>query len=1360
MGNLRVAMKVNHPLCFRLSLPVVALAIVMGSASAAYLESDAPLQTPSSPTTAGTNPAPAPAADAVSVLKAANAVAETAKSAAEAIASQCSGLDPHLARLRATSDMGIGLRDGNARILGALAEWSKAAPEPRAQIDGIALLMTKIGADDSGDATQEGASLRAKLKAAHEEVSKLKNADGTDPAGKAEALKHLEAAKLAVTKAHAAGTAKRSEARTVIVDTFTRMIDLANAYDGCVSAFADLSESPIKVGDDARPILETCATRYPQLPDLLAFHKAKKGGLGLWRGIQQPLLDAAVAAGSALPAGKANPAEKFDAVTGRLETLLEKSGAVAKNLDAYGLALANGTEPMMRDFFDKRAANATRLKVMLAEQEALASGIEKMRRQFADIKTAEALAGKAPFLLAHESLFRTGDVVNISAARLTDALAGDVNEFVTDQISLFYFTDTRRLMKALNGGMREVTSAGNDAAEYERVRRELQQKDAEMRDAYDRLTQLTTKLVNLKVELEAAQSDLKRKQARRDIIDGDRKRKEKALTAATAAEEQGKTDLAAGKIDQAKMDSLTEARKKAEKAHADAVADNDAAAADERAARERVDEDLTQQKSLPSEIRAAQEAAAAALQILKMKRNELRSLSTAEVDAFAAQRDNAPFLYAPADSSSNDPARRVMLYAYNDSKTLFIRGLPEDVEIVKDMVAEFDRPAPQARITLWTLQMNAVANRGNRARLNTAKDRVEQAITESREWMTAATSILRDCIRKEVHVVEQDNVAQYASIRNFGVPNGLNDEYRMARNHFYEEEVALRLGFDQKKAPRFPLYYYFTRYTLPDPAGITTLGEGLMVLSLAKYDHRRKVAHRFIQEMGEYLRANDYDRIVGRDRRPIKDGPRDWHPLRFQRLLRALGLDETGFRRNAESNLTRPTSSLTTGINAHQLEIVAALKRSAIEKVIKSSPQISDILVTSVDLLRSDAFKSLQPSPEQVVFDLMAQPENIFAGPQGVKLREAIGQYAAAGFADAGTASLAQAEILEAGIYLLPLLNWLKAEYAYPLYGLLANPMPPMNASVRERQEHAKVIKDRVRSAFPAVKSNERIAAADQMLKEMIIAVEDDLDENFIQPMLRRVQREIQGPGIDVGITERTSLLTTNRSIGRVEPKASAQVDLAGETNLIEAAKQLSEIVVATQTSNLPGILSAFEKTNNEPKSELYALFSGQQFKVTPIFDPSGQALRFQFDYVQNTDIRDADGTVNPQLPRVDRHAVNNIVQLSNLEIREITRFESNSKLGVPAKQWGGIPILNTIPVLREIPIIGWFGKRDGRAGTTQASIIFAQTAMYPTIGDIGNLLTGSFALPTVAPHLRWDYRTKPFTPRNGSWRDGKGSDD
>jgi hypothetical protein len=59
-----------------------------------------------------------------------------------------------------------------------------------------------------------------------------------------------------------------------------------------------------------------------------------------------------------------------------------------------------------------------------------------------------------------------------------------------------------------------------------------------------------------------------------------------------------------------------------------------------------------------------------------------------------------------------------------------------------------------------------------------------------------------------------------------------------------------------------------------------------------------------------------------------------------------------------------------------------------------------------------------------------------------------------------------------------------------------------------------------------------------------------------------------------------------------------------------------------------------------------------------------------------------------------------------------------------PAATSGGLPVFKNTPVLKEIPLVGWFTKRAGVPGQVAQSLIFAQTTMYPTIDDVVGLLT------------------------------------
>jgi hypothetical protein len=301
-----------------------------------------------------------------------------------------------------------------------------------------------------------------------------------------------------------------------------------------------------------------------------------------------------------------------------------------------------------------------------------------------------------------------------------------------------------------------------------------------------------------------------------------------------------------------------------------------------------------------------------------------------------------------------------------------------------------------------------------------------------------------------------------------------------------------------------------------------------------------------------------------------------------------------------------------------------------------------------------------------------------------------------------------------------PILEWLWREFQIvPSAALGSSPSASvMTAVIREARSAAAMSLDPLRTA------NARVAAADQMLKEIIIAFEDDLDLHFIQPMLSRVRNKlIEEKGIGVGVIQRTSVLATNRLQARVDARGSAQLAVGDTQNILAAFQQLGQLIASGQAGGPLGILSGLNRLPQGDTTELYGLTTNGTFQVTPIFDPSGQALRFKLDQVFANVIREPDGTVNPQLARIERHTVNTEVQLSNLELREVSRFNSNSRLGLPVRKFGGIPILNNIPYVREVPLIGWFVRKSGKSAVTQQSLIFGQTTIYPTIGDILDLL-------------------------------------
>jgi len=223
--------------------------------------------------------------------------------------------------------------------------------------------------------------------------------------------------------------------------------------------------------------------------------------------------------------------------------------------------------------------------------------------------------------------------------------------------------------------------------------------------------------------------------------------------------------------------------------------------------------------------------------------------------------------------------------------------------------------------------------------------------------------------------------------------------------------------------------------------------------------------------------------------------------------------------------------------------------------------------------------------------------------------------------------------------------------------------------------------------------------------------------------------------GVSVGVVQRESMLATNRGVARIDPRASAQLAVGDQEDILSGIQQLAQIYATVQTGGALAALGALQQLPREPQPEIYALNTGNKFQVTPVFDPSGQALRFKFDFVATANLQEPNGTTNTQMSRIERHTINTEVQLSNLETREISRFEVNARLGLPTTYWGGIPILKDIPYVRPwVPLIGWFVRKAGSNASAQQSVIFGQTTIYPTIGALIDLVSEPGSVPGTAP--------------------------
>lgn len=928
-----------------------------------------------------------------------------------------------------------------------------------------------------------------------------------------------------------------------------------------------------------------------------------------------------------------------------------------------------------------------------------------------------------------------------SISRLHDALAGDFSGFETDQVSLYYFTDVQRLMYVLNEGYQTMGGVADAQAKAAEQRTQLTQTELELADAQATVNRYQKQVLDLQEQQRQANAKVKgldsnlsklasRLKQAQDSKQTDDTNYQTAVDnqSNSASQTPNPNGTATSGPTNPTLASAVEKAKAKQTADAarlsDAQSNYDAAKTERDNAQAQADDTQNQKDSLPAKLAAAQQALSDAQTAVAADRRKMIMVAQAESDAFAFARDNTPFMVAFADASSPNPAKRVMLYAFNDSKTVFMRGKRADLDEVKRIIAAFDQPAPQARLTLWTFQLSAEAgqkaNKGAAKRLNESMGIVDQELSDIRALQNTALELLRDLINERVRQAAAP-------------PNPLPscsactpaDWQKLTRLSFYDPLVLVRLTSAPGLAGDQPFDVQVLRGEIPDPAATTTLGEALMVLSLAKPETRSAIRNSFEAQILGRLRAlpiSDQVREQTRLSELTSCGagggqgcflPLTWHALGIWEAdpvagLTSQQLEITRALRTAYENAKLLQAirkmqawfdelpTLNSQMGAVQREMASLEDKAALKQARPAATETDSAKTTRVLLGLTSAADQLSYRQRVVQFmNLQARQQTI--EQDSVKVVE---------------------ELKHRGYDVGDIISKAAVE------NLNTDTLP--NGKMQD-------IKSLLTPVLSAATPRE--AAADEMLKAMIIAIEDDLDRIFLQPMIQGLrQRLIADTGVNVGIMQRESMLATNRGKARVDPRASAQLAVGEQEDILAGVQQLAQLYGAVQSGGALGALGALEQLPREPQPEIYALTTGNKFEVTPIFDPSGQALRFKFDFVGSSNLQEPNGTTNPQFPRIERHAVNTEVQLSNLETREISRFESDSRLGLPTTYWGGLPILKDIPYVRPwIPLIGWFVRKAGSNAIAQQSVMFGQTTIYPSIQTMVSLLEDSESVPAQA---------------------------
>jgi hypothetical protein len=1010
------------------------------------------------------------------------------------------------------------------------------------------------------------------------------------------------------------------------------------------------------------------------------------------------------------------------------------------------------------------------------------------------------------------------DELDANALMLTGLLGAGGQEQMTLEVRLSYFPNVNQLIRILNPTAKLIDPTnGQPATVAVQKRVELRQQEAKLLDARQRVADVKTRIQRIEAELAQAQVAAQRTSQALSKALGQKA----GLSDALAKLE---TTLAATTDPAQRTNLQTQITNTKEKQEVQQLA-VDAATTDNAAAQDRLKALSDEKTGLPQK----REEAAVELKTEEDKLNELRrdlpGLAQDESDAFAAARDNAPYYRAEPLFDDPDPLRRVFIWGNPDSRTLYLRGSRDDVAAAREAVAEFDKPIPFTKLSFFTMQLNgsdkAFQMENRDGKIDPAAKTAFVIVEDNLDAVRTGTKIITDALRDAIAEEITDKVKSYAP-PPFSTSEGTSA--RLKRYEFYSPRIREALGYAPSwwkegdgstqfdLAKEFPNITHFTdiasvtRFTLPDPVRLTTLGEMIFIASLGSEKSRENIETRFRKKIEAKLQVSEKsesknapeiqpgDSIEtkrkaersksGKNRNQLLNDllraaftatlPADWadNPMfsfvktafpkmenarladAMTSILRILGLSEVGKDKTNPTDAAQPKDE--EPMTPAQKEILDALLSKArtdvsgtIYNLIRQLDQMPEELRYQNSQVALDMREQYLP----LVGWLVSSPRgrNPFHNDDAEKILKRISQ----------NKDKVRMSWRNIGAFLL------LGETAFD-GGAIPVSLGALSPETLKRMDRmAFEIARQQYVANPLSKTTGRIEAADMMIRELIDVFDDDLKRLIRIPAMEAIRDSIRAKlvGVSFGGVEETAFMAANRRVARVDPVGSGALTVEEKANFAEAAKNLSDVILkqqerektrdsilgaaatvgtaeaigaATPTAmglGLTSLIGSLLGSNDEAQTtanETYSISSGNLYKITPIFGPSGQGMRFQFDFVGTTRLREPGGTTNPAIPRIERHTVNTEVGLSNLDMRQIASFDANYQLGIPRKQSGGLPILNAIPGLNRIPIIGYFAVREGQPALRQKSIIMAHSVMYPTIADIAGLMLDSTTLPVT----------------------------
>ncbi|MDX1929474.1 MAG: hypothetical protein SFV81_23305 [Pirellulaceae bacterium] len=291
-------------------------------------------------------------------------------------------------------------------------------------------------------------------------------------------------------------------------------------------------------------------------------------------------------------------------------------------------------------------------------------------------------------------------------------------------------------------------------------------------------------------------------------------------------------------------------------------------------------------------------------------------------------------------------------------------------------------------------------------------------------------------------------------------------------------------------------------------------------------------------------------------------------------------------------------------------------------------------------------------------------------------------------------------------------------------------------------------------------------ANIDAYIKRLITSLDDDFNTQFYYPTFRKVREASQLWDVTMGQVETTNVLANNRAFGKVSPEATMEFDLPKRDILITEAMNGAKAVIddvgalaqdptflalaqmkggsptsspmagatgghSTVRNVLPGLStdtaetvmgqqgpggstfgSAMEALIPDPA--IYKYETGTGWEIRPVIQPDGQALVFHFNYMYTTNVREPVRADEKHLGRVKRHFVDTDVQLSNFELREISRYTVALKASRTSR---GVPLFEDVPVVGAL-----FRPLPSDESSLQQNVILGQATIFPTVFDLMGL--------------------------------------